>query len=145
MYESSKIAGRNGEKFRSIIYRPSDLYIPEVETGITDENHKLSLFCLYLRSPLGEKGEEISPTLSRTPRDSTLLNETRARRLLKLSLYNSSKRERERSASDAVKADERFPRLGKVTKHDCRTRVGTNWRELRLLRINRCSRYPSSQ
>lgn len=73
MYESSKIAGRNGEKFRSIIYRPSDLYIPEVETGITDENHKLSLFCLYLRSALRrERGRDIADTLENTQRFNAL-------------------------------------------------------------------------
>lgn len=35
-----------------------------------------------------------------------------------------------------------FQRLGKVTNHDYRTRVGTNWRELRFRKDKpRCSRY----
>jgi len=68
-----------------IIYHLGDLYeYPESKPVYTDENRKLSLFGLYLRSPLGEKGEEISPTLLRTPGDLTLLNETRARMLLKI-------------------------------------------------------------
>lgn len=85
MYESSKIAGLEGGKIpRCDIRLPAILmYTRSRNRYVPMKTVNYSLFGPYLRSPLGEKGEEISPTLLRTPGDLALLNETRARMLLK--------------------------------------------------------------